>query len=144
MISRLFVPPQHRRAAPRVRLALLVLTLAACLAAPPLPADARQALESHWQALPGRPAWRILRAWPGQTNFLNLSPADVPDKATPALTQTEVWCVTAAQTPPTGGDALETIWFIARSEPQAPWNVALLTSMSAIWPYIACGQASHP
>lgn len=141
MTSPTVLVQQRHRACLHVGLALLV-TLTACTTPPTLPPAARLALEQHWRTLPGQPAIRILRAWPGQTTISGSRYS--PDQTTPALAQAEVWCVAAIQTLPDNGESLRTIWFVARSAPDAPWNAALLMSMSALWPYIACGQASPP
>ena len=126
-----------RLSAPIYKLGWLAALLAACLflsacAGPPqLPESAQAALTAYWQSLPPYPDvdHRIIEAWPA-------------DGAPPGAPTTEVWCVEAevvnASDPVLDGERL--IWIVLRANDTAPWTAALLMTMSAEWPYQACGQ----
>ncbi len=113
----------------------LSLLLASCTHPPQLPGDAKEALLAHWVSLPSPPGFEhhIIQAWQGATpteNMITLA------------AESETWCVetriSAPSDPTVDGERL--IWIVIRDSPEAPWNVALLATMSSLWPYEACGS----
>ena len=105
---------------------LIVLLLAACSTAA-FPDDARQALEDHWNALPSEPSLQlaIVRSWEGEPT--DLGPG-------------EVWCVEAEATSDDAEvNGTTAKWIVMRSDGDAKWSVAMLATMSSLWPYEACG-----
>ena len=104
-----------------------VIVLAACSPQLDLPENAKQALEEHLLALPGSKTEFIIgRAWPG-----------VRPQIEPEFPM-EVWCVEVDHSPTDETDP-ELIWIVTRSNQQSEWNAWMLVTMSASWPYEACG-----
>lgn len=114
---------------------LLALAAGSCAADPPLPDDARLALEQQWDTLSPESAagLRIVRAWQGKAPANELAPG------TPA----QMWCVEAelSATPESDAQPDRTVWIVTRPDENAPWSVAMLFTMSSLWPYQACGLA---
>ena len=109
--------------------------VAACSSPAQLPADARRALMAYWESLDSAGVGhQIIRAWPGEFGAQELAPGAAP---------TEIWCVEAAMSAPADpsvdGEVL--VWIVTRENGRAPWSAAMLASLSATWPYEACGQA---
>ncbi len=115
---------------------LLAVAANSCVPKPPLPEDARLALEQHWNVLSPESAadLRIVRAWPGKAPANELAPG------TPAM---QMWCVEAESPVTTEGAAPpdRTVWIVTRPDENSPWSVAMLFTMSSLWPYQACGLA---
>ena len=107
---------------------ILALTLVACSTIA-FPDDARQALEDYWDALPSEPSLELTigRSWEGE-------PTDIgPD---------EVWCVEAeAASDDAEADGTVAKWIVMRNDGETEWSVAMLATMSSLWPYEACGVA---
>lgn len=114
---------------------LLALAAIACAPKPPLPDDARLALEQYWNTLSPESAadLHIVRAWQGKAP---------PDELAPG-TFAQMWCVEAESpaTQESGAKTDRTVWIVTRSDENAPWSVAMLFTMSSLWPYQACGLA---
>ena len=112
---------------------LLVTALGAssCASTTSLPEAARDALEGYWSSLPADPGieHRITDAWPGAVD---------PDGP---VSGAQIWCVEAEMSsqadPSVDGSRL--VWIVVRQTPGATWSAALLASLSAMWPYEACG-----
>ena len=107
-----------------------ILLLASCTAPPEMPGAALEALNQQWESLPGYQgsSLDILRAWQGEP------PAEAPASM-------EIWCVEAQ---PASSLNLEKkpapfIWILMRESQDAEWTSAMLMTMSAMWPYQACG-----
>ncbi|HKJ37221.1 MAG TPA: hypothetical protein VJ972_00470 [Anaerolineales bacterium] len=116
----------------------ITIFLASCSQPAQLPTDARGALENYWQSLPSDPnlTHQIIQAWPG----------DVPEETTTSKTPNiEVWCVEAEITTATDASIIgETVtWIMFRNDEKADWDVAMLATMSSIWPYEACGKGLY-
>jgi hypothetical protein len=109
---------------------LLGLLFTSCSSSPNMPFDAVEALKKQWESVPGYQGSNIeiLRAWQGNP------PSEVPDSF-------EVWCVEAqpSDKPGLSGKPQPTIWIVVRENQDAEWTSAMLMTMSAIWPYQACG-----
>ena len=109
--------------------------LSSCSSPTRLPKDANRALEAYWQSLPSDPTliYQILQVWPG------VVPAET---MTPKAPNMEIWCVeteiTAAKDSSIVGETV--IWIVIRNDEEADWKVAMLATMSSIWPYEACGK----
>lgn len=104
-----------------------VIVLAACSPQLDLPQSARQALEERLLALPG-----------GDTEFtIGQARPGVKPQSEPALS-IEVWCV-EVDLSPIDETSPELIWIVTRPNPQSDWTAAMLATMSAMWPYEACG-----
>ena len=107
-----------------------VFLLASCTAPAEMPVAALEALNQQWESLPGYQgsSLEILRAWQGE----------LPSEAPASM---EVWCVEAQ--PASNLDLEEKpapiIWILIRERQDAEWTAAMLMTMSAIWPYQACG-----
>jgi hypothetical protein len=109
--------------------------LSSCSPPTRLPTDANRALEDYWQSLPSDPTltYQILQVWQG------VVPAET---ITPWAPNMEVWCVETEITAATDASIIgETVtWIVIRNDEKADWNVAMLATMSSIWPYEACGK----
>lgn len=107
-----------------------IFLLASCTAPPEMPVAALEALNQQWESLPGYQGLSldILRAWQGEP------PAEAPASM-------EIWCVEAQ--PASSLDLEEKpapfIWILIRESQDAEWTAAMLMTMSAMWPYQACG-----
>jgi hypothetical protein len=85
-------------------------------------------LEERLMALPGGdPEFVINRAWLG-----------VRHQSEPGLSM-EIWCVKVDHSP-TDESGLGLIWIVTREDEQSEWKAAMLATMSASWPYEACGE----
>jgi hypothetical protein len=53
----------------------------------------------------------------------------------------EVWCVEVDQTliVEEGEDPIRTVLIVVRQDPRSEWQAAMLMTLSAWWPYEACG-----
>lgn len=111
------------------------ICLSACSPPSQFPTDAKRALEDYWQSLPSdpTPTYQILEAWQGDV------PAETSTTLAPNM---EVWCVETKITAATDASIIgETVtWIVIRNDDKADWNVAMLATMSSIWPYEACGK----
>jgi len=109
---------------------LVGLLFTSCSSPPNMPLAAVEALKKQWESLPGYQGSNIeiLRAWQGKP------PTEVPDSM-------EVWCVETQ--PPSNLESSEItlpiIWIVVRDGQDAEWTSAMLMTLSAIWPYQACG-----
>ena len=118
----------------RFGLALLLATalgLSSCASTTSLPEDAREALVGYWESLAADPGveHRNTDAWPGTVD------RDGP------MSGAQIWCVEAemsSEADPTV-DGSRLVWIVVRQTPEATWSAALLASLSAMWPYEACG-----
>jgi hypothetical protein len=118
-------------------LLLAASLLASCVREQPLPADARQALEEHVAGLPGAQAgYQILTSWKGR-NPRGVFPAG---EVAP-----EIWCaeVEFQFEIDIGDDSPRAIWIVTRLGEDSPWTSAMLLTMSAMWPYEACGTPDN-
>ena len=125
----------HFLSLPTLSLFLSVSLLLASCTPPKLPADAKEALLAYWASLSSPPGFEhhFIHAWQGITptqDTITLAP------------EMETWCVetriSAPNDPTVDGEKL--IWIIIRENQEARWNVALLATMSSLWPYEACGS----
>ena len=111
-------------------LLVTIFLLASCTAPPDMPAAALDALNKQWESLPGYQgsSLDILRAWQGEP------PAEVPASM-------EVWCVEARPASSLNPEEqpVPFIWIVMRESQDAEWTSAMLMTMSAMWPYQACG-----
>jgi hypothetical protein len=109
--------------------------LSSCSSPTRLPPDANSTLEAYWQSLPSEPTltYQILQVWPG------IVPAETTESSAQNM---DVWCVeteiTAAKDASIVGETVT--WIVIRNDEKADWNVAMLATMSSIWPYEACGN----
>ena len=107
-----------------------IFLLASCIAPADMPAAALEALNQQWESLPGYQgsSLNILRAWQGEP------PAEVPASM-------EVWCVEAQPASSLNPEEqlAPFIWIVVRESQDAEWTSAMLMTMSAMWPYQACG-----
>jgi hypothetical protein len=114
---------------------LVGILLSSCISAAQLPTDAQNTLEAYWQSLPSDPTltYQIRQAWPGAVPV---------ETSTPWAPNMEAWCVeteiTAAKDALTIGEMI--IWIVIQNDDKAEWQVAMLATMSSIWPYEACGK----
>lgn len=106
------------------------LLFTSCSSPPNMPVAVIEALKEQWESVPGYQGSiiEILRAWQGKP------PSEMPDTY-------EVWCVEAQPSESLGlsGNPQPTIWIVVRENQDAEWTSAMLMTMSAIWPYQACG-----
>ena len=99
-----------------------------------LPQAAEKALETYWQSLPSYPTItnQIQQVWPG------VVPAET---IMPLSSNMDIWCViteiTAADDVSIIGENVT--WIVFRNDEGADWTAAMLATMSALWPYEACG-----
>ena len=109
---------------------LIGFLFTSCYSPPNMPDAAVDALNKQWESVPGYQGSNIeiLRAWHGDP------PSEVPDSF-------EVWCVEAQPSSnlESSGISQPTIWIVVREDQDAEWTSAMLMTMSAIWPYQACG-----
>lgn len=109
--------------------------LSSCSPPSQFPTDAKRALKDYWQSLPSdpTPTYQILEAWQGDV------PAETSTTLAPNM---EVWCVETKITAATDASIIgETVtWIVIKNDDKADWNVAMLATMSSIWPYEACGK----
>lgn len=95
-----------------------------------MPVAAVEALKMQWESVPGYQGSNIeiLRAWQGNP------PSEAPDSF-------DVWCVEAQPSSNLESSVIPqpTIWIVVRENQDAEWTSAMLMTMSAIWPYQACG-----
>lgn len=118
-----------------VAMIVVILFSVACDEATRPPADVEKALTDYWQSLPADPAptYQITNAWPGDLS------ARAVESTMPDL---EVWCVeaeiSAAEDETIVGEKI--VWIVTRSDQSAPWQAAMLATMSSTWPYEACLQ----
>lgn len=109
---------------------LVGILFTSCSSPSNMPVAAVEALKKQWESVPGYQGSNIeiLRAWHGDP------PSEVPDSF-------EVWCVEAQ--PSSNLESLviplPTIWIVVRENQDTEWTSAMLMTMSAIWPYQACG-----
>jgi hypothetical protein len=107
-----------------------ILFLVACTTPPTMPETALEALNQQWESLPGYQgsSLEILRAWQGEL------PAEVPASM-------EIWCVEAQPASSLNPEEQPApfIWILIRESQDAEWTAAMLMTMSAMWPYQACG-----
>lgn len=125
-----FKRPLHRWLGDPVAVLTLVAAflLASCSNSDRLPPEARDRLIDAMGRLPGSAApAEIVRAWPGEIR----SPSEAG----------EIWCVEVDQTliAAAGQDSIRTIWIVVRQDPGKEWEAAMLPTLSAWWPYEACG-----
>jgi len=112
--------------------------LSSCSSPTRFPKDAERALESYWESLPTDPAlaYQILQVWPGVVPV---------ETTTPWAPKMEVWCaeteITAAEDSSIIGETV--IWIVMRNDKMSDWSVAMLATMSSIWPYEACGKGQQ-
>lgn len=104
---------------------LVSIAVGAC-AATAFPDDARQALESYWDSLPSASELELtlVRSWEGEPTSIG------PE---------EVWCVEAEATSDGDVDGFVEKWIVIKSAGETEWSVAMLATMSSLWPYEACG-----
>lgn len=96
-----------------------------------LPGEARTALSSYWASLPSDPGieHRITRVWQGE--IVTEQPGTPPS---------EIWCVEAEMSSPDPAvDGTPMVWIVTRTDEDPTWSAALLATLSAAWPYEACG-----
>jgi hypothetical protein len=107
-----------------------VFLLASCTAPAEMPVAALEALNQQWESLPGYQGsgLDILRAWQGEP------PAEAPASM-------EIWCVEAQPASSLNPEEQPApfIWIVVRESQDAEWTAAMLVTMSAMWPYQACG-----
>ena len=113
---------------PAVLALVAAFLLLSCTRPEQLPPDARDRLMDTMGALPGSAApAAIVRAWRGA----GIDPSQAR----------EIWCVEVDQTLIPGGaaDSIRTVWIVVREDPDSEWQAAMLVTLSAWWPYEACG-----
>lgn len=114
------------------------MVVSSCSQSAQLPTDAMGALDDYWQSLPSDPnlTHQIIQTWPGDVS---------EETKTLQAPNMEVWCIETEVTAATDDSIIgETItWIMFRNDEEANWNVAMLATMSSLWPYEACGEEPY-